>query len=473
MPNILTPLFAAAATGTTGWQYGETLLTPAALTFTITCCLLMLVLPRKFAVLPLLAITVFMPLHVRIVVGGLDLMMIRILVLFGLIRIFIRGEYRDIIYNNIDKTFIGWIAAVTILYTIQRGTGAAFVYRMGVGITALGTFFIIRSLVLDLEDYLHVIKFLVVCCVIMSVFMLIEHYTRYNTFSILGGVSSHTMEREGRLRCQGAFAHPILAGTFGAAQIPLFISAWTRKGIWKILSIIGITAAMIITWSSSSSGPIITLGAGLFAMGMWRFRHYTSLLRWGTAGMLVLLHFAMKAPVWYLIARMDFVGGSTGFHRSMLIDKAIRNFPSWFLVGTPNVASWGYRTFDVTNEYIYNAINGGFATLVLFLMLFFFCFKAVGELTRSPVFDTSEKLIFWSLGAALFAHSASMMGVSYYDQSSIILHATFAIIASMISFGHQAEALTLQLAEAEEDEEELEEEEEEEDFLNNLDPAVT
>ena len=37
----------------------------------------------------------------------------------------------------------------------------------------------------------------------------------------MGGVPEITVVREGRLRCQGAFAHPILAGCFWAEQLPL------------------------------------------------------------------------------------------------------------------------------------------------------------------------------------------------------------------------------------------------------------
>ena len=52
-------------------------------------------------------------------------------------------------------------------------------------------------------------------------------------------------------------------------------------------------------------------------------------MRWAFFGTLLLLHLAMNNPVWHLLARVNVVGGSTGWHRYHLIDKAIEHLEWW------------------------------------------------------------------------------------------------------------------------------------------------
>ncbi len=59
--------------------------------------------------------------------------------------------------------------------------------------------------------------------------MLYEKATGRNVFAVLGGVSEMTLIREGKLRAQGAFQHPILAGTFGATVLPLMVGLMRMK----------------------------------------------------------------------------------------------------------------------------------------------------------------------------------------------------------------------------------------------------
>jgi hypothetical protein len=86
----------------------------------------------------------------------------------------------------------------------------------------------------------------------------------------------------------------------------------------------------------------------------------------------------MKAPVWFLLARLTVVGGSTGYHRAYLIDRAIANFGEWFLVGVPSTSHWGWGLQDVTNQFIVEGTRGGLLTLVLFVAVIVYCFKGLG-----------------------------------------------------------------------------------------------
>ena len=78
------------------------------------------------------------------------------------------------------------------------------------------------------------------------------------------------------------------------------------------------------------------------------------------------LQLVMKAPVWFLIGRVGVVGGSDGYHRAYLIDRCIYNFWNWWLLGTKSTNAWASadnHLFDVTNQYVATAADGGLLAL--------------------------------------------------------------------------------------------------------------
>ena len=86
--------------------------------------------------------------------------------------------------------------------------------------------------------------------------------------------------------------------------------------------------------ASMSSTAVLGIAAGFGALWLWRVRRSLAPIRWTIVAVLVGLNFAMKAPVWALIARINLTGGSSGYHRYQLIDQAIRRFGEWWLLGT-------------------------------------------------------------------------------------------------------------------------------------------
>ena len=59
-------------------------------------------------------------------------------------------------------------------------------------------------------------KMFALCMVGLAVLILGEKFSGRNAFAIFGGVPDVAVVRDGVIRCQGPFAHPILAGTFAA-----------------------------------------------------------------------------------------------------------------------------------------------------------------------------------------------------------------------------------------------------------------
>jgi hypothetical protein len=418
--------------------YGQTVIHPVALGFTLLMGVLVLFLPRRFSVVPMILVACFIPLKQRIVVGTLDFDMLRILVLFGWTRVFLRGEYWSFRFNPIDKVLILLVISRMTVYSIQWATHGAFVYQLGQAFNAIGMYFMCRFLIRDLDDTARVFKAIAIISVPLAISMVIEHLTARNAFSVFGGVPAVTAIRQGRLRCQGAFSHPIMAGSFGATLFPLIFSLWWAGGINRGLALIGGIAATIITIVSSSSGPLIAYVSGIAGLCLWPLRQFMRALGWGLLAYLVALQMYMRDPIWSLITHLDIVSGSTADHRYALIDAAIRRFGEWWLGGVKSTAHWGWGLRDVTNQYILEGVQGGLVTLVLFIAVIVLCFRGLGRAITEMAEQSSKRVHLWALGVSLLTTAVSFMGVSYFGQMVMIWYLQLALISTVVSSSIQA-----------------------------------
>jgi hypothetical protein len=414
---------------------GTTFINPLGLALTLLLGFLLLVLPRKYALLPVIALICYMTMGLRVMVGGMNFTMFRVLLLFGWARVVMRGEYRSMKLNPIDAAVLWYTLANIVTYTLLWRTFGAFVNRLGQAYDVIGFYFLFRSLLRGMDDLNRLVKFIAGLLVPLAGLILVEKFTGHNFFSAFGGVPPLTFIRDGVVRCQGPFAHPILAGTFGATLFPLFIGLWGQERGSKFLPVMAIIASATITIASGSSGPVLAYLAGVLALGMWYLRNHLRVIRWGLLFTLIGLHIVMKAPVWFLMARVDVFSGSSGWHRAYLLDRCIANFSDWWLVGTTSTANWAgeeARLFDVTNQYISEAAHGGLLTLVLFIVIIACCFGGIGRAVRASAGSgqRATSWCLWAMGAALLTHVVSFMSVAYFDQSIVNWYLLLAMIST-------------------------------------------
>lgn len=404
---------------------------PLAIAAVIILGIAMLFVPRRWSVLPMLIIACFISAVQKISIMGMDFNLLRIMVVFGVVRLMFRREYLSVIWKPLDTAMVLWTLSSMVIYSLQQGSFSAVVNRLGFGFDAFGMYFLFRCLIRDWQDIDHVILGFILISVPVASFFLLERSTGRNLFSVFGGVPAITMIRDGRLRCQGAFSHPILAGCFWATLIPLFAAMWWKSAKDRIGAIIGIAAASIIVLCCSSSTPIMGVIAALIG-GMFFFLHrHMRVVRWSILLLLIALHLMMKAPVWHLISRVSAVGGSTGYHRYMLIDEAINHFEEWAILGTKSTAHWFWGAQDVANQYILEGVRGGFLSLSLFIVVIICAFQGVGVMWRQQTYNPYRVALSWALGVSLFVHSMNFIGVSYFGQIHIIWYLLLAMIGSM------------------------------------------
>jgi hypothetical protein len=236
------------------------------------------------------------------------------------------------------------------------------------------------------------------------------------------------LERGDRFRATASFGHPILAGTFGAILLPLFVGLWWTGKKNRKIALLGILAATVIPIAANSSTALSGFIGGLVALCFWPLRKRMRPIRWGTALTLITLHLTMQSPVWHLATRIDLAGGSSSYHRYQLINQCILHFNDWWLIGTKSFADWGWDMWDLSNQYVGIADPSGLVPLLAFVASIVFAFQYVGATRKTVQRDRKLELLVWAMGAALFANVVSFFGISYFDQTIVAWYALLVMI---------------------------------------------
>jgi hypothetical protein len=414
---------------------------PLGLLFLLCMVFLTLSLPRRFALIPLLITTCYMPLGQMFVIAGLHFQFIRILLLVSWCRVFMRGEVRGLRIGPLDKIFIYWALATLVLGTLTQPSFERFTNRSGEIYNAVGSFFLIRCWVRDLDDVIRVVRIMSLMIVPLALSMVVEKFTGRNLFALFGGVPEITVEREGQLRCQGAFRHPILAGTYGATCFSFFVGLWFQKGRNKLHAAIGVFGSVVVTIAAASSGSLLALISSGVGLSLWPLRHRMRMFRWAIVAILVVLSLVMKAPVWYVFAKLSDVAGGTGWYRSFIIEQAINHFNEWWLVGSTYTAHWAPGgevmagnpgNMDIINNYVSEGLGGGIVKLGLFIAMIVACYKVIGQLVCTPNFlSLGQRIFIWSLGVCLTSHCISFFSVVYFDQIVVMWYWILAVITML------------------------------------------
>jgi hypothetical protein len=401
---------------------------------------LQLVLPRRYAFAPVIVAGCYMTLGQALLIAGLHFYLLRVLIVFGLIRVLLRGELSGLRPNGIDGVLIANLLVSTFLFVLFDGTNATLIGRLGAAYDAIGAYILVRASVRSVDDALAVVKACAVIVIPLAVPFIMEFVSGRNVFAPLGGLPLLSEIRNGRVRSQGPFRHPILAGTFGATAMPMFVGLLVSGKANRLLATLATISATIIVFTSGSSGPICAFALGTVGLLIWPCRKTMRSIRWGILLVLLGLAVVMKQPVWFLIARVSDLSGGGGWYRSGLIDAAVRHFDEWWLIGTGYTAHWmgtgsneGSNSADIVNEFVFQGVNGGVLALFLFVWLIVKCFKTIGTTLRTPGYSSGTQFVIWSLGCGLVSHIASFFSVSYFDQIIIFWYLLIGLIVAVAS----------------------------------------
>jgi hypothetical protein len=412
-----------------GGGSAATLLHPLVALAMVLVVVLIFCLPRKHAILPVLLGLFFIPTSQVIVAAGIHFTVFRIIILVGLARFATAKRSAPLVggFNFMDRAVTLWAISYVLVYSLQYMDVQAVIKSVGDGLDGLGSYFVFRFLIRNRDDVRLAIKALATVAIVNAICMLNEQRTGQDVFAMLGGMIDEVV-RDGKIRSQGSFAIFITAGSFGGTLPPLLVWLWS-DGKAKVISLLGLLGAAIMSFTCYASTTLVTFVLGLFALGLWPIRKQMRLLRWGIVLVLVALHMVMHGPVWSLLEHIDLTGSSSSYHRYMLIDVSIRHFWDWWLLGTRDNGSWGWEMWDTSNQYVAYAFSGGLLTLIFFISIISRGFASLGNARKIVEGNRREEWFLWCLGCGMFAHVVAFFGIDYFDQVRFAWFTLLAIIS--------------------------------------------
>lgn len=409
----------------------HSVLHPAVLAALIVLALLTFLLPRKYVIVPLLFGILLIPSGQNLYIDGVHVYVYRILILIGWARLLASkpssGKFLAGGFRTLDKVFLIWALYRVLSVTLTFLQTGAVINQVAFIWDALGGYFLFRSLIRDETDIQRMVKAFAVVAVIASAGMIVEKTTQHNIFGLLGGLQQVPDIRNGRIRAQAVFEHSIIAGCFGATTFPLFFWLW-KSSRARFLAIVGLVSSAIMVFTSTSSTPVGALLGSICAICLWPIRKNMRVIRWGIVLCLLGLEAVMKAPVWYLLSRVDFVGGSTGWDRAFLIDTFTKHIGDWWLIGTHDNVNWGWQMWDQVNQFVCEGETGGLVCLICFIAMFTIGFKRIGNARRAVEGNRKKEWFFWLLGTTLFTQMLVYLAIDYFDQSKFVWYALLALI---------------------------------------------
>jgi hypothetical protein len=418
-----------------GGGLSETAATPQALLLLALAALLIFILPRKHVIAPVLLAIFLIPMGNVVVIAGVHIMPVRMIVVFGGARMAWGkfSSHEQIVsggWNAIDTAFLCWALFRAMDFVLLWHQVPALINQFGFLWSDVGIYVLLRYLIRNDADIRRTIKVFALIATLNGAEMAYERLTGRNLFGLIpGGVSPISAVRDGTIRSQGAFGHPILAGTFATTLVPLLFWLWKGGGAKLIAATAGVLVCVMIVTTGSST-PVLACAAAILGLCLWPIRGRMRLVRWGIVGYLVCMQLVMKAPVWFLLNHVNIIGASSGYHRSMLIDNFVRHFGDWWLLGTKSTADWGWDMFDLANQFVAEGEAGGLAAFIFFVLMIKRAFGALGTARKSVEGDKRREWLLWSLGATLFAFVVAFFGISLWDQTQVAWLALFAMISA-------------------------------------------
>lgn len=368
--------------------------------------------------------------------GGSSFWLLRLVVLVGLIKVALIGPRMPGGLCPVDYLVLLFGVWMLCSSMFHADPWADLITKAGNLWEIWGVYFVFRRLSSEMPSFTHFVWLHAIVFVPVALFMAIECVTLYNYFGHLGLGHWVPQIRDGRPRAYGPFQHPILAGTIGGASFPLFVGLIVRSR--RVIGWIGACAALTMVMASASSGPIVAWTGGVAAVCFWPLRRHMRLVRWVIVAAYVVLDMVMVAPAYYLMARIDLTGSSSGWHRAALIEAAINHFNEWWFAGTdytrhwmPTGVTWSPNHTDITNHYLHYGVVGGVLLVVLFVLILAYGFKYLGVLIKRASSDGFRReFTLWCVGSCLFAHAFAFLSVRYYDQSLAFVFSLLALAAT-------------------------------------------
>jgi hypothetical protein len=201
------------------------------------------VLPKRWAAMPLLVAACYMPLGQGIQIGPFHFPVLLLIILSGIIRVILKNESHANGLSSMDRLFLAWGLWALVSSFFHNDPSSTLVFNLGLIFNFCGIFILFRIFCETQENAVQLCRIAIIVLLVVAAEMIHEKLASHNLFSLFGGIREIPDVRNGRTRAQGSFTHSILAGTVGAVCLPFTIGLRQQ---FRLLSIAGILACTIM-----------------------------------------------------------------------------------------------------------------------------------------------------------------------------------------------------------------------------------
>ncbi len=412
----------------------------AAILFVLLCGVV--AAPRRWALVSMVVGCLYLTFGAGFNFAGFNVQPTRLLGYCCFLRVMVKKEFSFAELTRTDKALFILYVYTTLMLLIREGESAPLWCARLLDVTL--TYVAFRGLLRSPDEFKWLLGVLALLLVPYVAILAGERTAGKNLFDLVGAGGAEIWIREGEVRCYGSFRHPSLLGSLGACFLPLFIGLACDRRL-RGLAVLGAGLCLAIVAFSHSGGPTSVLAVAVVGWLLWPTRQKMQRFRRCFGALIFLLAIVMKAPIWYLLAKISNLTGGTGWHRSYLIDVAFQHLNQWWLVGMRegDTAAWFPYILpttggaDITNQFIAFGTNAGLIAIGLLIYLIYCAFsqvgRALGWVRQTPEVQGEEPLL-WALGVALAAHVSNWLGISYFDQFNVLWLLQLAALVSLSEF---------------------------------------
>jgi hypothetical protein len=404
----------------------------------VTASVLVFCLPPIYGLIVYVVVLAWYPSYLTIPIGTIDFTVQRIVILaiFGklLLQTDLPGRFRLI---WLDKLIIIYFGAEILAGLTTASSLEAFLEnRGGAAFDMVLPYFAVRMIVRDKQQYLVLLKAILVIAAPLAIVGFYQCITGNNPFGFLKkyyawgpGANYVPIPRSGFFRADVTFPMSIMYGLFFGMFGPVCVGILKSIRKNKPLYWIGLGLMGIGVFSSMSSGPLLAGLLSALFIAFYRWRKY-----WKPIAIVIII---MCSSVEIISNRhfYDVLGGftldpGTAWYRSKLTDVALfeGGMSGHWLTGFGYDVDPGWgpmidgRDFtDTVNHYLLILQRFGLVGLLPFIAMNIVVLKNLINAFKASISE-SDKWLVWCLSAGFFGLAGALMSVSLFGQPTTIYY---------------------------------------------------
>jgi hypothetical protein len=414
------------------------------MTLTVACVFsaLVFVLPPAHAMTAFLASVIWYPSYYSAPLGTVHWTVPRIVVLALLAKALLDADLmKGFKLIRLDKLVVAIFVCETISGVITAQDVVVFLqYQSGQIFDMLLPYFAVRLIMVKREDYLTLLRGILLVSAPFAVLAFYQFWTGGNPFDFIRTYAPK--ERKGRFRAELTFEVSIMLGLYfaslGSACAGLLRAAVNSKWIYVIAMVLmGIGAI-----SSDSSGPILALILAVAFLCFYRWRH-----EWKLAVTIIVLMCLVVEIIsnrhFYDVLGDYTLSPETAWYRSRLMQVALFDGGMsghwWLGFGATNGdPGWGPQIdgrdhTDLVNHFLLILCWYGLVGLAPFIWMNWETAKTLVAAMKRAMTEADRWLI-WSLAAGLFGMTGAFFSVSLFGPPTTTYYMLIAFAGAMPAY---------------------------------------